>query len=182
MKVEGCKVILVCVEILFEDVGGMDVVEGILIARGGMMLYVVVVVCGWGKMCVFGCGELFIDEYVCMFILGGVMFYENDWLSLNGITGEIIRGRVDFMLLIVSEDLGMFMFWVDEFCDMKVLINVDMFEDVVVVCVNGVEGIGFVRTEYMFFGSGERIRIVRWMIMVKDMFFCEVVFDVLLLF
>jgi pyruvate,orthophosphate dikinase len=92
-KKEGRKVILVRTETSPEDVGGMDAAEGILTARGGMTSHAAVVARGWGKTCVSGCGELAIDEHAKTAKLGGVTLTENDWLSLNGTTGEIIRGR-----------------------------------------------------------------------------------------
>ena len=181
-KAEGRKVILVRVETSPEDVGGMDAAEGILTARGGMTSHAAVVARGWGKTCVSGCGELSIDEHARTFTLGGVTLHENDWLSLNGTTGEIIRGRADLMPPTVSEDLGTFMSWVDEFRDMKVLTNADTPEDAAAARANGAEGIGLVRTEHMFFGSGERIRTVRRMIMAKDTPSREAALDALLPF
>ena len=43
-----------------------------------------------------------------------------------------------------------------------------MHEDALTARANGAEGIGLVRTEHMFFGSGERLRTVRRMIMVRE--------------
>ena len=57
------------------------------------------------------------------------------------------------------------MSWVDAERRLKVLANADTPEDAAVARENGAEGIGLVRTEHMFFGTGERIRTVRRMIM-----------------
>ncbi|CAL52555.1 Pyruvate, phosphate dikinase [Ostreococcus tauri] len=167
-KAEGRKVILVRVETSPEDVGGMDAAEGILTARGGMTSHAAVVARGWGKTCVSGCTDLTVDERGKTLTLGGVTLVENDWLSLNGTTGEIIRGRAELAPPSVTEDLGLFMSWVDKFRTMKVFTNADTPEDAAAARANGAEGIGLVRTEHMFFGSGERIRAVRRMIMAKD--------------
>ena len=167
-KCEGRKVILVRTETSPEDVGGMDAAEGILTARGGMTSHAAVVARGWGKTCVSGCGELQIDEESKTLSLGGVTLFENDWLSLNGTTGEIIEGRAELAPPSTSEDLGKFMSWVDAFRTTRVLTNCDTPEDATLARTNGAEGIGLVRTEHMFFGSGDRIRAVRRMIVAKD--------------
>lgn len=48
------------------------------------------------------------------------------------------------------------------------LTNADTPEDAAVARANGAEGIGLVRSEHMFFGSDERLRAVRKMIMAGD--------------
>jgi len=167
-KAAGRKVILVRVETSPEDIGGMNAAEGILTARGGMTSHAAVVARGWGKTCVSGCGDISIDEDARTFTLGGVTLAENDWISLNGTTGEVIRGAAELAQSTKSENLELFMSWVDRFRTMRVLANADTPEDAAVARSNGAQGIGLVRTEHMFFGTGDRIRAVRRMIMAKD--------------
>jgi pyruvate,orthophosphate dikinase len=126
-----------------------------------------VVARGWGKTCVSGCAELVVDEENRWLSLGGVKLHEGDWVSLNGSTGEVIRGAAELAPPAISGDLGLFMSWVDAERRLKVLANADTPEDAAVARENGAEGIGLVRTEHMFFGSGERIRTVRRMIMAS---------------
>jgi pyruvate,orthophosphate dikinase len=164
---QGKKCILVRVETSPEDVGGMNAAEGILTARGGMTSHAAVVARGWGKTCVSGCAELVVDEENRWLSLGGVKLHEGDWVSLNGSTGEVIRGAAELAPPAISGDLGLFMSWVDAERRLKVLANADTPEDAAVARENGAEGIGLVRTEHMFFGSGERIRTVRRMIMAS---------------
>ena len=165
---QGKKCILVRVETSPEDVGGMNAAEGILTARGGMTSHAAVVARGWGKTCVSGCSELVVDEENRWLSLGGVKLHEGDWVSLNGTTGEVIRGQVELAPPAISGDLDKFMTWVDEFRRLKVLANADTPEDAKTARDNGAEGIGLVRTEHMFFGTGERIMAVRRMIMAAD--------------
>ena len=162
---QGKKCILVRVETSPEDVGGMNAAEGILTARGGMTSHAAVVARGWGKTCVSGCSELVVDEENRWLSLGGVKLHEGDWVSLNGTTGEVIRGQAELAPPAISGDLDKFMTWVDELRRLKVLANADTPEDAKTARDNGAEGIGLVRTEHMFFGTGERIRTVRRMIM-----------------
>ncbi len=58
---QGKKVILVRIETSPEDLGGMNVAEGILTARGGMTSHAAVVARGMGKCCVSGAGSLKIN-------------------------------------------------------------------------------------------------------------------------
>ena len=168
LNAQGKKCILVRVETSPEDVGGMNAAEGILTARGGMTSHAAVVARGWGKTCVSGCSELVVDEENRWLSLGGVKLHEGDWVSLNGTTGEVIRGAVELAPPAISGDLDEFMTWVDEFRRLKVLANADTPEDAKTARDNGAEGIGLVRTEHMFFGTGERIMAVRRMIMAAD--------------
>jgi pyruvate,orthophosphate dikinase len=165
---QGKKCILVRVETSPEDVGGMNASEGILTARGGMTSHAAVVARGWGKVCVSGCAELVVDEANRWLSLGGVKLHEGDWISLNGTTGEVIRGQAELAPPSISGDLGKFMSWVDRERALRVFANAYTPEDAAVARANGAEGIGLVRTEHMFFGTGERIRTVRRMIMAGD--------------
>ena len=103
--------ILVRVETSPEDVGGMHASEGILTARGGMTSHAAVVARGWGKTCVSGCSDLVVDETNRWLSLGGVKLHEGDWVSLNGTTGEVIRGAAELAPAAISGDLGLFMSW-----------------------------------------------------------------------
>ena len=90
---KGNKVILVRVETSPEDIGGMDVAEGILTARGGMTSHAAVVARGMGTCCVAGCSDLHIlNENECE--IGGVKFKKGEMITLNGTTGEVIKGEV----------------------------------------------------------------------------------------
>src|SRR3989339_1764286 len=91
---EGKKVILVRIEISPEDIGGMNVAEGILTARGGMTSHAAVVARGMGKCCVAGCGAININYKTKLFTVNGTVIKEGDWVSLNGSTGEVMKGQV----------------------------------------------------------------------------------------
>ena len=142
LHAQGKKCVLVRVETSPEDVGGMNAAEGILTARGGMTSHAAVVARGWGKTCVSGCAELVVDEENRWLSLGGVKLHEGDWVSLNGTTGEVIRGAAELAPPAISGDLGKFMSWVDETRSLKVLANADTPEDATTARDNGAEGIG----------------------------------------
>ena len=161
---EGRSVILVRIETSPEDVGGMNAAQGILTSRGGMTSHAAVVARGWGKPCVAGCGEIVINYKTKTFTNGHVTVSEGDWISINGSTGEVIRGQQPLVPPTLSGDFALFMQWVDQFRRIKVRTNADTPADAAKALEFGAEGIGLCRTEHMFF-EGDRIVAVREMIL-----------------
>jgi pyruvate,orthophosphate dikinase len=166
-KEAGKKVILVRQETSPEDIAGMVSSEGILTARGGMTSHAAVVARGMGKPCVAGCNTLFIDAETKTMMVKGVTFREGDSITIEGGSGEVIRGQVNTVEAKMTEDFSTFMGWVDEFKKLKVRANADNPEDAATALRFGAEGIGLCRTEHMFFDS-ERILAVREMIFASD--------------
>lgn len=84
---------MVRIETSPEDLAGMAVAEGILTARGGMTSHAAVVARGMGKCCVSGAGALNIDYKARTVEVDGVVLKEGDFISLNGSTGEVYKGK-----------------------------------------------------------------------------------------
>ena len=166
-RAQGKRVILVRIETSPEDVGGMNAAEGILTSRGGMTSHAAVVARGWGKPCVAGCGDVSIDYRTASFTNGSVTIQEGDWISINGSTGEVIKGSQKLVEASLSGEFATFMSWVDRFADMKVRTNADAPEDATRAREFGARGIGLCRTEHMFF-EGERIESMREMILAEN--------------
>ncbi|KAG6482809.1 pyruvate, phosphate dikinase 2-like [Zingiber officinale] len=165
---QGKAVILVRTETSPEDIGGMHAAEGILTARGGMTSHAAVVARGWGKCCISGCSDIRVNDSNKVVVVGGNVFKEGEWLSLNGTTGEVILGKQSLSPPVLSGDLETFMSWVDEIRQLKVMANADTPDDALTARNNGAQGIGLCRTEHMFFASDERIKTVRQMIMAPN--------------
>ncbi len=163
----GEKVILVRNETSPEDIGGMDVAEGILTARGGMTSHAAVVARGMGKCCVAGCSAAQIDEAKKTLTFGDTVLNEGDWITLNGTAGEVIVGQVPMVEAQVSGNLDTLLHWADEFRALGIRTNADTPHDSQTALDFGAEGIGLCRTEHMFF-EGDRISAVRQMIFAKD--------------
>src|SRR5436190_9951885 len=89
------SVILVRAETTPEDIHGMEVAAGILTSRGGMTSHAAVVTRGMGKCCVAGAGEIEVDEKARAMRVKGQVFGEGDWISLDGTTGRVIKGRLN---------------------------------------------------------------------------------------
>jgi len=164
----GESVMLVRLETSPEDLAGMDVSKGILTGRGGMTSHAAVVARGMGKCCVSGCSELTIKEEEKYFqTKDGRKFYEGDWISLDGSTGNVYAGKIQTEEATLSGDFRTIMEWSDEFRTMKVRANADTIRDAKVAFDLGAQGIGLCRTEHMFFET-ERIFTFRQMIVAKD--------------
>ena len=160
----GDRVVLVRLETTPEDIEGMVASQGILTVRGGMTSHAAVVARGMGTCCVSGCGEIKIDEENKTFELGGHVFNEGDYISLDGSTGNIYLGDIKTKEATVSGNFGRIMSWADSIRKLKVRANADNPRDTKKAIELGAEGIGLCRTEHMFFDD-ERILRIRQMIL-----------------
>ena len=164
----GLKVILVRIETSPEDIHGMNAAQGILTARGGMTSHAAVVARGMGKCCVAGCGGIKVDYAAQQFVTNnGEVFKKGDVVTLDGSTGEVMKGSVATVQPELTGDFGLLMSWVDKFRRLKVRTNADTPADAAVARQFGAEGIGLCRTEHMFF-EHDRIMAVREMILSED--------------
>ncbi len=161
------KVILVRIETSPEDLRGMNVAQGILTARGGMTSHAAVVARGMGKCCVSGAGEINVDYKARTIEMGGKVYKEGDWISLNGSTGEVYDGQVSTVEADLSGDFGAIMDIAEKYTQMDVRTNADTPRDAKTARRFGAKGIGLCRTEHMFF-EGERIKAMREMILAGN--------------
>ena len=167
-KNEKASVILVRAETTPEDIHGMEVAKGILTSRGGMTSHAAVVTRGMGKCCVAGAGDIEISEKTREMKVKGLTFKEGDWLSLDGTTGRVIKGKLGTIPASSDDpELQKFMGWADPFRKMKVRANADIPRDAIQARTFGAEGIGLCRTEHMFFGE-EKIGHMRTMILADN--------------
>ncbi len=162
-KNAGKKVILVRLETSPEDITGMKASQGILTVRGGMTSHAAVVARGMGKCCVSGCGDINMDEENKKFTLGGKVFNEGDYISIDGSTGAIYDGIIPTVDATISGNFDIIMGWADEYRALKVRTNADTPVDAKKARELGAEGIGLCRTEHMFF-EADRIAAFREMI------------------
>jgi len=182
-KKQGRKVILCRVETSPEDIRGMEAAQGILTARGGMTSHAALVARQMGKVCVVGCEALNVDPAAREVSVGETVLREGDWMSVDGTTGEVIRGELGTLpseisrVLIdrsleakssrVYQQFSRLMRWADETRKLGVRTNADQPHQAEIARAFGAEGIGLCRTEHMFF-EGDRITAVREMILARD--------------
>jgi pyruvate, orthophosphate dikinase len=161
-------VILVRAETTPEDIHGMEVAKGILTSRGGMTSHAAVVTRGMGKCCVAGAGDIDVDEKAREMRVKGQVFRAGDWISLDGTTGRVIKGKLNTLDPSPDDpELQKFMNWADPYRTMKVRANADIPRDAKQARAFGAEGIGLCRTEHMFFGA-EKIPHMRAMILADN--------------
>ncbi|MEQ8277041.1 MAG: pyruvate, phosphate dikinase [Deltaproteobacteria bacterium] len=158
------RVILVRVETSPEDVAGMQYSAGILTSRGGMTSHAAVVARGMGRPCVVGCGEMVIDYQQGVIVARGQKIKEDDLITIDGSTGEVMLGEVATVQAGSTSQFDQLMGWVDDVRRLKVRTNADTPEDAKTARAFGAEGIGLCRTEHMFFEAG-RINAMREMIL-----------------
>ena len=160
----GEKVILVRIETCPDDIHGMIASQGVLTLRGGMTSHAAVVAKGMGKPCVAGCEDLKIDLANKTLTAGdGTVYRENDIISLDGGTGEVMAGEVKTLRADMDENFETLFKWVDETKKLVVRANADTPTDVKNAVKLGAQGVGLCRTEHMFMDP-ERLPWVQKMI------------------
>src|ERR1700746_1619458 len=161
-------VILVRAETTPEDIHGMEVAAGILNFRGGMTSHAAVVTRGLGKCCVAGAGDVQVDERTRQMRVKGQVFKEGDWISLDGTTGRVIKGKLNTLPPSADDpELQKLLSWAEPFRKIGVRANADIPRDAIQARAFGAEGIGLCRTEHMFFAEG-RIPHMRAMILADN--------------
>ena len=168
MANNGEAVILARTETSPEDIHGMHAAKGILTTRGGMTSHAAVVARGMGRACVAGAGTLQIDYASQTLSAGAETFSKGDIVTIDGSTGEIMKGAVKTLKPELSGDFATIMAWADGTRRMRVRANAETETDAKTALEFGAQGIGLCRTEHMFFDP-ERIQKVREMIFAENL-------------
>ena len=179
---QGKPVILVRRETVPDDIHGMFVSQGILTATGGMTSHAAVVGRQMGKPSVVGAGGLEIDERGKRFKVGDKTVKEGDFISFDGLSGEVkiaqVKSKPSEILQVLDGSLNAkksdlyqrfekLLSWADKFRRLGVYANADQPDQAELAYRFGAGGIGLCRTEHMFFGEG-RIPIVQRMILADS--------------
>lgn len=181
MAKEG-PVILVRGETSPDDIHGMSVSQGFLTARGGLTSHAAVVGRQMGKPAVVGCSALIINEKQGTLEIDGKILNENDWISIDGNTGEVFLAKISTrpseIIQVINgemkkEESEIYQYfekilsWADKFRRLGVRANADIPRDARIARAFGAEGIGLCRTEHMFFAK-DRLPVMQEMIMAKN--------------
>jgi pyruvate,orthophosphate dikinase len=175
----GEAIILVRRETSPEDFHGMVASKAIVTARGGMTSHAAVVARGMGKPCVVSVQGMDVSEEAGTLTLGGRTLRAGDWITLDGTQGTIYAGQAKLLLPEPDQYYHRLMAWADRIRPMKVRVNADTPADAHRGRDFGAEGIGLCRTEHMFF-EGERLHVMREMILAESMAEREAALDKLL--
>ena len=160
----------------------MIAAEGILTAEGGVSSHAALVARQMGKICVCGASGVEVDYHKKTVKAGGKTFKEGDYLSLNGVAGDVYDDKLatddrdhhrsprrkspakkpsNLQKLRRAHEV------VRQASRMGVRTTADSPEQVKTAIEFGAEGIGLTRAEHMFF-EGERIDAIREMILADD--------------
>ena len=179
---QGKKVLLVRKETVPDDIHGMEVAEGVLTATGGMTSHAAVVGRQMGKPSVVGAGEIVVHERDKTFTIGSTTVKEGEWLSFDGLTGEVKVGKVatkpSEILQVLNGQMkpdqsdiyrrfNLLLTWADKERTLGIRANADLPDQAELAYAFGARGIGLCRTEHMFFGEG-RIEKVQRMILANN--------------
>jgi len=96
LKDEKTPLILLRYDTVPDNIKEISLVEGILTARGGQTSHAAIVAGRLGKVCVVGCEELRIDEIKKSAKLKDETLKMGEWITLNGITGDIYKGKITY--------------------------------------------------------------------------------------
>jgi pyruvate,orthophosphate dikinase len=181
-KNQGRKVLLVRKETVPDDIHGMEVAEGVLTATGGMTSHAAVVGRQMGRPSIVGAGALQIDEKNKVFTVAGHTVKEGDYVSFDGLTGEVKIGKAatkpSEILQVVTGKMkpgasdiyrrfNLLLTWADKVRRLGIRANADQPDQSELAYAFGARGIGLCRTEHMFFGEG-RIEKVQRMILADN--------------
>jgi pyruvate,orthophosphate dikinase len=135
-----------------------------------------------GKPSIVGAGQLEIDEHARQFKVAGHTVKEGDYISFDGLTGEVkiarvaskpseilqvLQGTLPARNSAIFQRFEKLLSWSDKFRRMGVRANADLPDQAEIAYAFGARGIGLCRTEHMFFGEG-RIPIVQEMILADN--------------
>jgi pyruvate,orthophosphate dikinase len=179
---QGKKVLLVRKETVPDDIHGMEVAQGVLTATGGMTSHAAVVGRQMGKPSVVGAGEIVVDEKNKLVTVKGQALQEGDWVSFDGLTGEVKIGQAQTkpseILQVLDKQMkpedsqiyqrfSKLLSWADRERTLGIRANADQPDQAELAYAFGARGIGLCRTEHMFFGEG-RIEKVQRMILADN--------------
>jgi pyruvate,orthophosphate dikinase len=116
---------------------------------------------------VVGAQTISIDEKARKITVGGKTFTQEDVLSIDGSTGEVMLGELERREPKISDDFLRILKWADQHRQLRVRTNADTPDDAKRAREFGAEGIGLCRTEHMFFEE-DRIAAMREMILAND--------------
>ena len=167
LAAQGVKTILVRHETTPEDIGGLNLAQGILTVTGGLTSHAAVVARGMGKCCIVGVSGIELNYHLQEMTIGETTVRRLDWISLDGSTGQVYLGQLPQIQTGLEGAPARLLEWADRHRTLGVRANADNAKDAAHALELGAEGIGLCRTEHMFFEI-DRIPLFRKMILAMD--------------
>jgi pyruvate, orthophosphate dikinase len=179
---QGKKVVLVRKETVPDDIHGMYVSQGVLTATGGMTSHAAVVGRQMGKPAVVGASAIRVNEDAKQVTIDGKTLGEGDYISFDGLSGEVKLAKVatkpsEILQVIggtmtpaesdIYQRFSKLLEWADKEKTLGIRANADLPDQAEIAYAFGARGIGLCRTEHMFFAD-DRLPIVRRMILADN--------------
>ncbi len=163
----GNNTILVAEETRPNDAEAMVAASGIMTTRGGITSHAAVIARGLNCPCITAVKNMHLDSDKQQLRCNGSIVNQGDFITLDGHTGMVYLGEAPITPPDLNEDFSEFMSWVDMYRHMHIRANGESRAEIETARRFGAEGIGLVRTEYMFLKE-ERLNLVRQMILADD--------------
>ncbi len=162
----GEKIILVRPETTPDDIHGLFASQGVLTSHGGMTSHAAVVARGLGKPCVSGAETVKIDLAAGSFTVGDVTVKKDEYLTLDGSTGDVIVGKIDLIDPQFDDNFRELLDNADKIANLQVWANADTPEDARRARAFGAQGVGLCRTEHMFMAA-DRLPVMEEMVVAS---------------
>ena len=153
------KIILITPETSPDDIGGIEVSQGIGTFIGGKTSHAAVVSRQMQRPAVVSMKPLaigrednwHIDFRQGILTMGPHKISKGDWISLDGTSGEVMLGKILTEAPELDTHFDELMTWADQFRSLGIKANAEDIQVVKQAVKYGAEGIGLARTEHMFF-------------------------------
>ena len=153
------QLILVTLETSPDDIGGMEVSNGICTFVGGKTSHAAVVSRQMQTPAIVSMKYIDkedednwnIDYENNILQIGPHKIKRLDWVSMDGTTGELLLGKLPTVDPELDDNFRILMDWTDEFRTVGIKANAEEEKVVSLATQYGAEGIGLARTEHMFF-------------------------------
>lgn len=163
------KIILVKNNLNPDDLKEIDSIDGIIIKETSAKSHLTILSKNNNKAIIVGCSDLIIDEKNKIIKVKdrNITLKEDDWLTIDGETGEIFQGKIPLIEPTINKDFRKILNWAKKYKKLKIEANIDSQNEVKKLKDVEAEGIGLFRTERMFY-SGNRLRLIQSIIFSKD--------------
>lgn len=159
------NLILAKSEIGCADIALLHLCDGVVTQTGGISSHASCVMRQMGKTAVIGCRSLTIDDKNCQIFCGGkIVVKAGDIFTIDGVSSSVFLGDLPLIPAKTTPESQTLLSWAEHHKSMTVFSNSDTVSEVDQALKLGVEGVGLVRTEHMFFEEG-RLTIFQAMIL-----------------
>jgi pyruvate,orthophosphate dikinase len=157
--------ILVTTEHFYAPVAALKMAAGLLILRGERNSFAATVMRKMGKPAVVDILHLTLNEdstaLISTFQSEPRTLHIGDTITVDASTGMIYAGKMPTVSVGQDEDFQMVMKWASKFKRLLVLADIESHEELILADNMGAEGVGSLKTNFMFSKEQERLDIFR---------------------